>query len=423
MAILLVFLASAALMMSRRLPALLALPVMGLSMALVVGVQAGLDGPALRHLLLDVVIEKGSVEMARAIVVACAGGALARLILQQGISQAMVGLAAEYAGERKDVLAVAMLVVVALNFTALTGVGAILLLGSLILPVLLATGLSPRFAGGIMLFGIAIGGLINPLALQIYQDVLRVDLAACRAYSLAYAGLLSLVALVYVGCQLRFGENQRFAWAAEVVLDRPALPRRAFLTPVLPLLLMLCPGVQLPPLAAILVSLVYGSLALQPRRWLQTLSAALIEGVREVAPVVALFIGLGMAIVALTNDLSRAALAPLLHWGLPASAPGFVVYFTLLAPLATYRGPFTLYGLGGGLAALMAQVIPVQAVLAAFLCLGQVQSICDPTCTHSVCVGQILNQTPERLALHCLPFVWAFVALALTYAVLVQGVL
>jgi DcuC family C4-dicarboxylate transporter len=411
-------------MMTRRLPALLALPGMGLTIALLVGLQAGLSGAELRHLLLDEVVEKGSLEMARAIVVACAGGALARLILQQGVSQAMVALAAEYAGDRKGLLAVCMLAVVALNFTALTGVGAILLLGSLVLPVLLAAGFSSRFAGVLMLLGIAIGGLVNPLALQIYQDVLQVELADCRSFSLTYACLLALVAGFYLWRQLRL-EGKRFAWAAEPAARPNQIPTRALLTPVLPIFLILCPGLQLTPLAAILVALLYGSLVLQPARWLHTLSEAVIEGIREVAPVIALFIGLGMAIVALTNDLSRNALAPMVQFGLPTSAVAYVLYFTLLAPLATYRGPLTLYGLGGGVAALMAHsgVLPVPAILAAFLCLGQVQSVCDPTCTHAVCVGQILGESPERLALHALPYVWGFLAVALTYAVLVQGVL
>lgn len=169
----------------------------------------------------------------------------------------------------------------------------------------------------------------------------------------------------------------------------------------------------------------YGSLVVQPRRWLHNLSSALIEGVKEVAPVIALFIGLGMAIAALTSDLSKEALSPLLAVGVPQNPIGYVVYFAVLAPLATYRGPLTLYGLGGGVAALLVHsgALPVKAVLAAFLCLGQVQSVCDPTCTHLVCVAQLLQESPERLALHAGPYLWLFLLLGLSLAALVQGVL
>lgn len=417
---LLVFAVSATLMMLRRVPALLALPVMGVSIGLLAGLHHGLGGQDLFDLIAQRIVTEGSVGMARAMVVAFAGGALAQLIVAQGISQAFVSRAAEYAGDRQLPLCFAMLLVVSVNFTALSGVGAILMLGNLVLPVLVGAGVPPRQAGVVMLFGIAIGGLMNPLALQIYSDLIHVPIDLCLQLSWNYVSLLALVAVLYIWLKIGFYKN--FAWAAQ---DRPP-PRPgvgfwAMLTPVLPLLLM--GPLKLSPLVAILLALLYGSLVTQPTKCMASLPRAIIEGIREVAPMVALFVGLGIALEAINHPYTREVLTPLLQWGAPRSPAAYVLCFTLLTPLAAYRGPLTLYGLGAGVAALLSNILPVPAVLATFLCLGQFQSICDPTCTHGVCVGQILGEAPERLALSAAPFVWAFVALGLSLAVFWQGVL
>lgn len=411
---LLIFCLFAGLMMTRRLPALLSLPAMGLSIGLLVSLHHRLDARAALHLLGDEILGAGSVSMAPSMVVAFAGGALGQVISRQRISQALVSRAAEYAGDRHLPLLFLMLIAVALNFTAISGVGAILMVGNLVLPTLVAAGISPLRAGVTMLFGIALGGLVNPLALQIYIDLLKVPMNLCLEFALGFQALLLLAACFFI---FWGGRRPSFAWAAESEEGEPGNPGLAALvTPVVPLLLMVL--LKFPPLVAILISLIYGCLVVEPKLFVSNLTRSLVEGIQQAAPMVAVFIGLGIALQAVNHPLTREILAPALSWGLPRTAPGFVLYFSLLAPLSTYRGPLTLYGLGGGVAAMMVSVLPVGAVLAAFLCLGQFQSICDPTCTHSVCVAQILNESPERLAWAAAPFVWSFVVLGLSWAVL-----
>lgn len=422
LALLFLFLLFSALMVGRWLPAILALPCLGLSVATLVGIHHRLPLEELLQLLSADVLGKGSVAMARSMVVAIFGGALAHLVTQQGISRALVARAAEYAGDRKLALGLGMLLVVAVNFTSLSGVAAILLVGNLVLPLLISVGFSPRFAATLLLFGVALGNLVNPLSLQIFMDIFKVDFSSCLRFSVHYLVLLLGFSVAYLVVQIR--RERRFAWACPVETEPvPRLEWWALMTPALPLLLM--GPLRMSPLPAILLSLLYGALVTQPRRCLSNLSRALIEGTREVAPVVVLFIGLGMALEAFRHPLSEQALGPIVAWLAPQTPLTFVLVFTLLAPLATYRGPLTLYGLGSGVAVLLlkSQLLPVHALLAAFLGLGQVQSICDPTCTHTVCVGQIVKESPEALALHSLPWVWGFLLFALGWAAWGQNVL
>lgn len=416
-----VFIFFSLLMICRQLPAMLALPCLALAVAMLVGVHHQLSLAELGDLLANEVLGKGGVAMARSVVVAIFGGALAQLVTQQGITRDLVARAAEYGGDHKLGLGLIMLAVVVVNFTAMSGVAAILLVGNLVLPLLVSVGFSPRLAGTLMLFGVALGNLINPVALQIFMDIFHVDLAMCLSLSIHYMVLLGIFALAYLVVQLR--RERRFAWAVPCQTLRAEKVRWwALLTPVVPLVLM--GPLSLAPLPAILLALLYGALAVRPRDCLNTLSRSLIEGTREVAPVIVLFVGLGMALEAFRHPLSQEALGPVVAWLAPRQAWSYVLGFTLLAPLATYRGPLTLYGLGSGVAVLLiqARLVPVTALLAAFLCLAQVQSISDPTCTHTVCVAQMVKESPENLALHSVAWVWFFVLVALSWAVWGQQV-
>ena len=422
--LLLVFLAFAAAMASQRLPALVGLPAMALALGLVLVVQHGLGQEQASALLLDHIITQGSVGLSRSMVAALVAGALGQVIRRQGIASALVAVATEYAGERKLPLTLALFLVVMVNFMALSGVGAILMTGSVVLPILISAGIRPVLASTLMLLAIAVGGLLNPLALQIYAEVTRVEPDLCRQLALPYAALLLAVSLLFL--VIRLGQQEQvFCWAEFSGPEEPS-PRPhplAYLTPLLPLMFFAALG--WPPLASLALATLYGCLVVRPRQWLSTLTVSMVEGARDVSGLLVLLAGLGMATAALSHPLAGATLQPYLQ-SVPLRNPWtFLACFSLLAPLATYRGPLALYGLGGGVASLLVShgLLPPVAVLAAFLCLGQVQSVCDPTCTHGLCLAQLVHEPSEKFCWEALPAIAAFLLLGLSYALWVQRVL
>jgi hypothetical protein len=95
----------------------------------------------------------------------------------------------------------------------------------------------------------------------------------------------------------------------------------------------------------------------------------------------------------------KTALEPLIK-ALPFSSPIFyVVFFGLLSPLALYRGPLNIFGMGIGLFTIMfgTHVLPPLALLAAIMCVAQVQNICDPTNTHNVWIANFTGVRVEDL--------------------------
>ncbi len=423
--ILLVFLVAAALMFTRRLPALLALPLMAILIGLIVGCsQPVVTLASLKELIFVQILGKGAVRMAGPMVTTMFGAILSQVVMRQGIAQQFIRWAAEYAGDRKMLLGLVLFAVVAFNFTTLSGLGAVIMLGSLVLPILVSSGFTPLYAATLMLLGIGLGGMFNPANWKFYEDLLGLAQDQVKFYALRVAGVMLAVSLFYLIIEGR-RQSKVFAWAAinEEPEEGPRVPLPALLTPILPPFLMIAFG--WPDIPAFMAAIVYGCLVTQPRRLVSNITAAILEGLKDVGPVVALFIGLGMTLIATMDESAKAIMNPFLEKVLPSSPVGYVAFFTLLAPLALYRGPFNLYGLGAGFAALMAKsaVLPPIAVMTAFMSVGQMQSISDPTNTANVWIGQFVQVSPEKILKHTIPYVIVFIFLSLAAMVTLGGVL
>jgi C4-dicarboxylate transporter len=76
-----------------------------------------------------------------------------------------------------------------------------------------------------------------------------------------------------------------------------------------------------------------------------------------------------------------------------------VLFFGLLSPLALYRGPLNVFGVGIGIFSIMfgAGILPALAVLAAIMSVMQVQNVCDPTNTHNVWIANFTGVRVEDL--------------------------
>ncbi len=429
------FLVFAALMMSRRLPALLALPFMAVLIGLISGISfnwtrlpATFAGPHnLYEFICNFILTQGSIKLSLAMAYAIFGSILSQVVLRTGIAKRLISLAAEYAGDRKLLLSFFMTALTAACFTSVTGLGAVIMLGSLALPIMIGTGTTAEFAAGALLFAIALGGIFNPAILGFYQNTLKLPLDTVKQYVIAYGSLLGLTTLAYL---IYYGTKQQHVhnWAVkkdlqELTQSIPKVAAPALLTPVLPVLMILIFG--LPIIPAFILSILYGCLTTNPRRWLHNLTASILEGIKDIAPVIGLFIGIGMALNAMMAQPTKEIMTPLLQSVVPQTKATYLLFFSLLAPLALYRGPLNFYGLGAGIAGLLlgSGLMSPVAILAAFFAVGQIQGVCDPTNTHNVWIAGFTKVPVEKLLRLTLPFVWIFVALALCYAVFFQGVM
>jgi hypothetical protein len=394
-----IFALFAALMFTRLMPALLAVPAMAIMVAAAVKLP-------LNNILNDV-IAAGSVKLAPAYVAVFAGAMLGRVMIQTGIAEEIIKRAAEFGGDRPMIVAGALMVVTAVLFTSLTGLGAIIMVGSLVLPIMMSLGVPRKLAAVLFLMAFATGFIFNIALWRLYRELLQIapDSALPPAVPQFAIGLVVITAVavtVYSLIAAKRAGGTAF-WAIknhEELLSRDPqrrVPVISFLAPIVPLVLYV--GFGWRELPAFLGGALFAVLTTQPRLSIRTLTAGMVRGVEDGAPAGILLIGIGMLLNALTLPAVKAALAPMIT-GLPLrSIPAYVLFFGLLSPLSLYRGPLNPFGVGIGVYSIMfaAGVLPGLALLAAIMSVVQVQNVCDPTNTHNVWVANFTGVRVEEI--------------------------
>ncbi len=415
--VLVLFLLSAGLMYTKRMPALLTLPLMALLIALLISWRHPLEA-------LSLVFDKGVTRLAGAMMNAVFGAILAHIVYACGIAESLVKKTSELAGDRPVPVALLMMTATALAFVALSGLGAVIMVGTLALPVMIGVGLRPRVAACTFLFGISIGGMWNVASWGFYQDVLKVPLGMVAQYATLCGTILFVAGLLYVAVNAR---ALRSTWEEETP-DAPLPPKissAALLTPLLPVALILgskfadrltfghLKSVEFDINAALMIGCLYGTLTTRPREIVQTLTAAITEGIKSVAPVLGLMIGIGMVVTTLMSEPVKAVMQPALQAIVPHSPLAYVLIFGLLSPLALYRGPLNLYGLGAGIGAILTTLLAPHLVMGALMCTGMVQGVCDPTNTMNVWAAGFTRTDVNDLLKSTLPYVFLATFLAL----------
>ncbi len=419
LALLAIFAVMAVLMYLNRLPAIVALPIMAIAIALVARVPWG-D--------LVKIVNEGAFRLHVAYTTAILGAVLAGIVSKTGVAETMVKKTAELGGDRPIVLALLMTAVVALLFTTLGGLGAVIMVATIVFPVLLALGLPQAAVGCLFLFGMSLGGIFNLTNWQLYKETLGIPTGTILTFAGPLAGLMALATVAFAVVQLNPKRLRRY-WA-DPEPERPLkfAPWYSLLTPILPLLPVLGFGIynllarpekpfDFPIITAMVIGIAYGLIASPrpPQGRIQLLVRSTIDGIGGVAPAIALMLGIGMLIQAVTHPLVLNQIQPLLSAILPSTRLGYVLVFTVLAPLALYRGPLNVWGMGFGLAQMMAAApgLNPAAVMAALLSVGQLQGVSDPTNTHNVWIANYVGVDVQRILRATLPYVWVAAAMGL----------
>jgi H+/gluconate symporter-like permease len=447
--VLVVFVVFAVLMMTRRLPALLALPAMAAAIALVGGMGV-MD-------MLGTVIGEGAMRLATPIAAVIFGGALAQVVRRTGVAESIVKRAAELSGDNAVTVSLVVAAACVVLFMTLSGLGAVILVASLAFPVLLAVGVRPLAAGSLFLIAMSVGGVLNVVNWQFYIDALGVTQAQVRQYALVLFVPSLLAVLAYVMIDVRLA-GRRHMWAEDRRPPAPAVSPVRLATPIIPVLLILLPpvsrpllnlvapslgyepgteaheallGWEFPIVAAMVLGVLWGAL-LGPRPEggrIQLITASLLEGIKDVAPAVGLMMGIGMLFMAVsspevkeclvTQDPATGEMTGPLTLLRVSSPVAYVLLWGAMAPLALYRGPLNVWGMGIGIAGVLVAggVLPAGAAMAALMSVGHVQGVSDPTNTHNVWVGATLGVEVQDLLKRTLPYSWILAVVGLAIAV------
>lgn len=384
--ILLVFFIMVGLMMARKLPTIIALPVMAIAISFIAGVTFMSTDPEKFTIVKDV-LEVGSMRMSTAISGLVFGAIFGKVLSKVGVTETIIKKAAELAGDKALPIALVFLAVCSVIFAASNGLGMVILVGTIIIPIMISAGLSPMISGIILLLSSAIGVTFSVNTLAVYLDVLKLDLDVVTGYSWMVGLPLIIVSVIMIIYYIQFQGKTSKAWAMPNNARNGQQVRAiALISPIVPVVLVF--AFKVPLIASILIGIVVALVLSTPKNPIHVVSSAFVEGIQDVAGAMGLMIGIGMLLNAVMSSEVSAILSPAISLAIPKNQLMFVLIFGLLSPLAIYRGPLNVWGLGSGIISLLVAsgMNPVAAMVALRLD-SNVQAVCDPTNSHNVWIA------------------------------------
>ena len=402
--IIMIFLAMAVLMMMKKIPAMLALPVM----AILIGGAAGLPLRGDQGIL-DFVLVAGALKLGGTYVAILFSCWLSQILYRTGVTNTIIKKAAELGGDKPFVITLMLCAVTVFLFTTLYGTGAVAMVGAVVLPILLSVGISPIVASNVFLAAMSAGYSLNPANIALITSITKVKAADINLAAM----VLAAAGCVFTVCYLAWSfkkNGQKFAFAANVELGNrqevefePPTQVTGFkgfmacMTPLAVVVIMVI--FKLPALAVFVIGVLWAIIFTYSGKWSRNMNMivqSFYEGFREGAPNTGLMFGIGMILNAVTAPTTQAIIKPFMVAITPTSGVGLILFVCLLCPLGLYRGPFNLQGLGAGLAASMLAVgvVPVAALSAVFYAAFRWPSQSCPTSTQVVWASNFVGLDP-----------------------------
>lgn len=414
--IVIIFVAMCILMYTKKLSAMFALPLMAFLIALVSGIpftDVTVDGVTSKGILTLLFVD-GPGRLASSIFMVIFGAILSQMIRTSGIAEAIIKKVSELAGDRPLVLGIAFFIILSILFITLGGLGSVIMIGTIVLPIMTSVGIAPLTAGCILLFALSTGGIFNFANWGLYISALGLTVEEIRFFAYFLGGVFLIIGILFVVIETRKGgkllrREKRHNWAAPAVNAEPERKVHwyAMLTPIVPLIFVLGLGTDI--ITGFVVATLYCLVTTISKDSMQRLTKAVIQGISDSAGAIFLMIGIGMLLLVVMDARVTAHIGPAIAAILPTHTITYILFFAILAPLALYRGPFNVWGLGLGIGALMmaSGQLSALAIMAALMSTGQLQGICDPTNTHNVWTAASTGVDVNDILRKTLPYVWA----------------
>ncbi|SCX74910.1 transporter permease [Alkaliphilus peptidifermentans] len=430
--IVIIFLVMCALMYTKKLSAMFALPLMAFLIALVSGIPFN-DvpiGETIQPGIMKLMFIEGPVRLASPIMMLIFGAILAQFVKNSGIAETVIRKVSEFAGDRPTVLGIVFMLVLSVLFTSLGGLGSVIMIGSIVLPIMTSVGISSLTAGCILLFALSTGGIFNLANWGLYIEVMGLSVEQIKFYAYFLGVIFILAGILFVIFETKsnskffFGKKGKVLWAmpSAELQDQGSFKKvnvLAMLTPIVPLILVLGLGWDI--IAGFVAAIMYGLITTINKDSIKILTKCVTQGISDSAGAIFLMIGIGMLLKVVMDSRVTQHIGPYLANILPTTGITFIIFFSLLAPLALYRGPLNVWGLGLGIGAMMMTTgrMPGLAIMAALMSTGQIQGICDPTNTHNVWTAASVGKDVNDILRKTLPYVW----IAAIVGLVVAGVL
>jgi H+/gluconate symporter-like permease len=409
--IILAMLATALLIVSRRLPTLVGLVGLAVVVALLGGAPwggtAGVSGG---------VIAAGSIMLASTMIAVLLGSWLAAVMEEAGIATTLVRKIVELGGESPYFVAIGMFIAATLVGMVAGSAPAAMLVGLVGIPTMIAVGLPPTTSVGIILIGMAAGEPLQQTDWQFYTTATHVSLSTVRSFGISIFPIVLVIGVAYAVIETwRRGRVRTWAMTIQAAVgdEDAALARRvdapwySLLSPLVPIICAL--GFDMQITTSLLLGVLYALFTTtHPRNWTQRGLKTAYRGVQIAGPALLLYVSIGMILSSVELPTTVAALKPYASLLELHNVVLFVVVLSILVPLALYRGPLNLHGMGAGIASVLivSKVYKPHTVLGAFWGFNLVQTSADPTTSQDAWAAGYAGVRPEEVMVRTLPYAW-----------------
>ena len=429
-------------MMKKKISTLIALPVMGVMTALIASMgtlpflglfDGTLEGVSVRGIY-NAVISDGVKMLSGAVSAAIFGSAFAKLLNKMGLGEKIIKTSAELAGDRPVAIAISFFIATVVIFSAIGGLGAVILIGSIALPIMMTTGIKEEISGAIILIGMSVGGTLNAANYAFFASILAPTMN--NDYDLALSTIVRMAIPIFIICftaSIIFiilnvrGLKFMRTWSKPVSNHGRgnSLNLWAMLSPLIPVILIIAGTFidkPVPVEIAIITGMLWILTVTGTKRKLHHIASCFIEGTKEVAGAIVLLMGLGILIKGFQFPTVTPIIQPwiLVLISMLKNPITYVVGFTLATPLVLYRGPLNTFGIGGALPAIFAAAgFSPLAIVWAIYSVGMTQGFGDPTNSQNIWVADFVQVDPLEITKKVIVFGIMLTFFVLFYATFV----
>jgi H+/gluconate symporter-like permease len=301
------------------------------------------------------VFEKSVENYGGTIAIIIFGAWFGRVLVDTGIAGYIIKKTVELAGDKPLITALLLCSVCALIFTSAFGVGSVMAIGMIVLPILFSLGVDKKTALGSYLLAVAAGMYLNIAYVSQFFTVFK-----SIKYDDAYIHFAVIATIVHVIVMLAFitfnylraqkGGRAR-AWAASTTphMQEGKVASLGFYCMIVPFIPIIMVAIfKWQPVPAFLLGIFLGLLLTHNmgsyKLAVEKIQKTLYDGVADIGLLIGMLYGV--------NIFQGAAkqVAPILQHmlgGFIPTTPVFIVAgFCILAPLALFRGPLMIWGSG-----------------------------------------------------------------------------
>ena len=311
----------------------------------------------------------GPAEYAKSILVNVFFGAFfGRVLVDSGIAATLIRKVVELGGDKPRITMSLLCIVTAVIFMSMTGIGPVISIAVIVLPILMSLGISVPVALFSFMGSIMAGIFANIVNFKQYQTIYAGFNPAAESYTyndyfqIGMIGMIVSLVVVLTVANISMNKKKRYAMAANVPAeggDAPMISWLAVLLPVLGVVLLDLPIILGFILAGIWALLFTGKLRGGYKEICRQFAKLFTDGAVDVAPMV----GFLMTLAMFNNSAAYASpyFSAIFGDWIPQSPLVLAIVFAILTPLGFFRGPMNLVGSGSAILAVVLAVNPTMS--------------------------------------------------------------